>query len=90
MVTYSILERMLAYHASIVSSAHRHLRKIDWLMAHTACRVCLISTVNGRGKKKEKKAKIVALVAGHNKPQAIYFFFRYLWFCLCKKNNLQT
>ncbi len=26
---------------------HRHPEKIDWLMAHTACRVCLVSTVSG-------------------------------------------
>jgi hypothetical protein len=33
-------------------------------MAHTASLVCSISTVNGHSKKKEKKAKNVALVAG--------------------------
>ncbi len=41
---------------------HRHLRKIDWLMARTACLVCLISTVSGHSKK--KKAKNVLLVVG--------------------------
>jgi len=30
---------------------HRHLRKIDWLMARTACPVCLASTVSGHSKK---------------------------------------
>ncbi len=30
---------------------HRHLRNIDCLMAHTACLVCFISTVNGCSKK---------------------------------------
>jgi hypothetical protein len=30
---------------------HRHLRKIDWLMACTTCLVCLISTVCGHIKK---------------------------------------
>ena len=33
---------------------HRHQRKIDWLMARTACLVCLISTAIGRSKKSEK------------------------------------
>ncbi len=33
-------------------------------MAHTACIVCFISTVNGRSKKKENALKDVALVAG--------------------------
>jgi hypothetical protein len=31
-------------------SAHRHLRKIDWFMACTACLVCLVSTVSGHCK----------------------------------------
>jgi hypothetical protein len=35
--------------------SHRHLSIIDCLMAHTACLVCFISTVNG-GSKKERKA----------------------------------
>ncbi len=30
---------------------HRHLRKIDWLMACITCLVCLIHTVSGRSKK---------------------------------------
>jgi hypothetical protein len=33
---------------------HRHLRKIDWLMAHTVFLACLISTVSGRSKKCKK------------------------------------
>ncbi len=33
-------------------------------MAHTACLVCLISTVSGRIKKRNKKANNSALVAG--------------------------
>ncbi len=32
---------------------HRHLSNIDCLMAHTACLVCFISTVNGRSKKEQ-------------------------------------
>ncbi len=43
---------------------HRHLNNIDYLMACTACLVHLISTVIGHSKKKRKKAKNVALVAG--------------------------
>jgi len=43
---------------------HRHLCNIDCLIVHTACLVCLICTVNGHSKKKEKKAKNVVLVAG--------------------------
>jgi len=41
---------------------HRHLSNIDCLTAHMACLVCFISTVNGRSKKKRKKAKNVVLV----------------------------
>ena len=33
-------------------------------MAHTACLVCFISTVNGRSKKGENAMEDVALVAG--------------------------
>jgi hypothetical protein len=33
-------------------------------MAHTACLAYFIDTVNGHSKKKRKKAKNVALVAG--------------------------
>jgi hypothetical protein len=29
---------------------HRHLRNIDWLLTHTACLVCLVSTVSGHCK----------------------------------------
>jgi hypothetical protein len=43
-----------------VRKNHRHLRKIDQLMAHTACLVCRISTVSGRS----KKAKNVVLAVG--------------------------
>jgi hypothetical protein len=43
---------------------HRHLSNIDCLTARTTCLVCLISTVNGHSKKKEKKATYVAQVAG--------------------------
>ena len=42
----------------------RHLSNIDCLMAHTACLVCFISTVNGRSKKGENAMEDVALVAG--------------------------
>jgi hypothetical protein len=43
---------------------HRHLSKIDFLMACTACLVCFISTVNGHSKKRENASEDVALVAG--------------------------
>ncbi len=44
---------------------YRHLRNIDCLMAHTACLVCFISTVNGRSKKIKKRSLLrAALVAG--------------------------
>jgi hypothetical protein len=33
-------------------------------MAHTTCLVCLIGAVSGNSKKRRKKAKNVALVAG--------------------------
>jgi hypothetical protein len=33
-----------------VRKDNRHLRKIDWLMALTACLVCIVSTVSGRYK----------------------------------------
>jgi len=33
------------------SAAHRHLSNVDCLTAHTSCRVCFISTVNGCRKK---------------------------------------
>jgi len=43
-------------------------------MARTACLVYLISTVNGHSKKKRKKAKNVALVAGTIKNIKQCFF----------------
>jgi len=36
---------------SLVTDARRHLSNINCLMAHTACLVCFISTVNGYSKK---------------------------------------
>jgi hypothetical protein len=39
----------------LLVSNHRHLSKIDCLMACNACFVCFISTVNGHSKKKKKK-----------------------------------
>ncbi len=43
-------------------STQRHLCHIDYLMAHNACLVCFISTVNGRSKKRSLGR--LALVAG--------------------------
>ncbi len=37
---------------------HRYLRKIDWLMEHNACPVCLISTLSGCNTKKKKNLKM--------------------------------
>ncbi len=45
------------------SGVHRHLSNINCLIAHTACLVCFISTVNGRSKKKENALEGVAQVA---------------------------
>jgi hypothetical protein len=39
---------------------HRHLSNIDCLMAHTACLVCFISTVNDRIKKNLGRLVLVA------------------------------
>ncbi len=43
-----------------VSQAHRHLRNIDWLMACTACLICLVSTVSGCLKLPLEEAALVA------------------------------
>ncbi len=59
---------------------HRHLRKIDWLMARTACLVCLISTVSGHSKKmKRKKAWRCGASSRHITKLKQSIFFRYLW-----------
>ncbi len=65
---------------------HRHLRKIGCLMAHTACLVCLISTVSGRSKKSLK----CGISSGHitNLKQSI-FSFQYLWLYQ-SKNKTKT
>jgi hypothetical protein len=39
---------------------HRHLINIDCLMAHPACLVCIISTVNSRIQKEKKKEALDA------------------------------
>jgi len=61
-IVYKIDESCCCLLGSL-SSVHWHLSNINCLMAHTACFVCFISTVNGPSKKKERKAKNVALVA---------------------------
>jgi hypothetical protein len=55
---------------------HRHLSNIDCLMAHTACLVCFISTVNGRSKKKKKQPWKTGASSGHitNLEQSILTF----------------
>jgi len=56
-----------------MSLAHIHLRKIDWLMVHTACLVYLVSTVNGCCK---KSLGIGGANSGHitNLKQSIFSF----------------
>jgi hypothetical protein len=51
----------------LIGVSHRHLSNIDCLTARTSCLVCFISTVNGNNKKKEKKAKNVALLGGSSR-----------------------
>jgi hypothetical protein len=41
-----------------------HLRNIDCLMAHTACLVCFISTVNSHSKKRKKRSLLQAALVG--------------------------
>jgi hypothetical protein len=48
-------------------------------MAHTACRVCFISRVNGRSRKRKNALEDVALVAGTQQNLSNLLFFRYLW-----------
>ena len=57
---------------------HRHLRKIDWLMAHTAYIVCLVSTVSGSHK--NALGKDIASSRHIPKLERSRIFFRYLWF----------
>jgi hypothetical protein len=48
-------------------SAHWHLSNIDCLMAHTACLVCFVSTVNDCSKKKWKCLGRCGASSGHTK-----------------------
>ncbi len=59
------------------SPAHRHLRKIDWLMAYTACLVCFISTASGHSKKaKNALGKCGASFRDITKlEQSIFFWY---------------
>jgi hypothetical protein len=34
----------LSRNQSVLNMVHRHLRKTDWLLVHTACLVCLVSS----------------------------------------------
>ncbi len=47
-------------------------------MAHTACLVCFISTVNGRSKKVENSLEDEAQVAGTQQNLSKLLFFRYV------------
>jgi hypothetical protein len=64
---------------NLVKGCHRHLSSIDCLMAHTACFVCFISTVNCHSEKKRKIGQKCGSSSRHitNLKQSI--FFRYLW-----------
>ncbi len=53
------------YKFTCLYTHHRHLSNIDCLMAHTACLVCFISTVNGRSKKIKKKPWKMGSSSGH-------------------------
>ncbi len=55
---------------------HRHLRKIDWLLACTACLVCIISTVSGCRKKLKMPSEDSS---GHITKLKQSILFRYLW-----------
>ncbi len=49
--TEALVKAFLTFHLGLYYKTfldrcyHRHLRKIDWAMAHTACLVCLVCTV---------------------------------------------
>ncbi len=47
-----IFKKMVNRKHSVVACNHRHISNIACLMAHTACLVCFISTVNGHNKKR--------------------------------------
>jgi hypothetical protein len=55
---------------ALKNADHRHLRKIDWLMACTACLVCLVSYVSGCHKNVLGRG---STNSEHNKTSAIYF-----------------
>ncbi len=57
-----------------MTTHHRHLSNIDCFMAHTACLVCFISTVNGRSKKGENALEDVALVVGTQQNLSNLYF----------------
>jgi hypothetical protein len=68
---------------------HRHLRKIDLLMACTACLVCLISTVSGCSKKKLKCGASSRHIT--NLKQSIFSFdINGLWLYVSMHFNLQS
>ncbi len=65
--------------------------KIDWLMAHTACLVCLVSTVSGRCKNALGKR---SASSGHITKLEQSPFLRYLWikcshFVCCNHRHLR-
>jgi hypothetical protein len=48
------------YNTKLELKHNRHLRKIDLLMARTACLVCLVGTVSGHHKNALEKAIDIA------------------------------
>ncbi len=63
-------------------AVHRHLRKIYWLMAHTACLVCLVIAVSGRSKNALGRG---SASSGHitNLEQSRFSFDIYVAISLC-------
>ncbi len=69
---------------------HRHLSNINCFTVHTACRVCFISTVNGRSKKERKEANKTCTNSGHmtNLKQSILETFDiYGYSCKIRHQN---
>ncbi len=56
---------------------HRHLRRIDWVIARTACHVCHISTISGRSKKAKNALGRYGASSGHITKLEQSIFFRY-------------
>ncbi len=64
MLTLQMFEPQMSIIYGRLWQSHRHLRKIDSIMARTACLVGLISTVSGCSKKTKNALEDVGLVTG--------------------------